>query len=142
MTMQAKHVVLKSGQAFDVHFIPVTGSEEEFTEAACLAFLPDHSAQATAIFSGALMQKYRVVKPPKDSTLVPPNEQNLCGINLEDRFIRKGNLQTIDEWLRQMGGILHNRTRAIVEQVIRRRHEAIVVADHEHDLGVIELVEV
>ena len=38
-----------------------------------------------------------------------------------------------------MGGTIHNRTRQIVNQIIRRGHKAIVIADQEQDLGVVEV---
>jgi K+-transporting ATPase ATPase B chain len=140
MSLEAKHVKLRCGKEFDVLFIPIVGSEEELTEAAYLASVADHSVESDAVFSGALMQGRFKIKLPKGAELVTLSTSCISGINLSDRFIRKGTLDAIEAWLNDMGGVMHNKTRSIVNQIVRRKHHAIVIADHQQDLGVVELV--
>jgi high-affinity K+ transport system ATPase subunit B len=135
-----KHVKLRSGKEFDLTFIPTIGSEEELTQAACFSCLADQSPEACAIFSGALLNGKCDARPPKNSRLVSQAQRaGISGINLEDRFLRQGPLELIEAWIENMGGTIHNRTRLIVSQIIRRGHKAIVIADQEQDLGVVEV---
>lgn len=136
-----RQVRLRSGRCYELVFIPTVGSEEELSEAAYLATVADHTPEAHAIYTGALLGSHFKITLPKDSRLVPPaSNVAASGINLKDRFIRKGTLDVIESWVWQMGGKIHSQTRRIVEQIIRRGHRAIVIADHRQDLGVIEVV--
>jgi K+-transporting ATPase ATPase B chain len=121
-------------------FIPTIGSEEELTQAACFSCLADQSPEACAIYSCALLDGKCEVRPPKNSQLISQAQRvGISGINLEDRFIRQGSLELIEAWIDNMGGSIHNRTRQIVSQILRRGHTAVVIADQEHDIGVVEL---
>jgi potassium-transporting ATPase ATP-binding subunit len=135
-----KHVKLRSGKEFDLAFIPTIGSEEELAQAACFSCLADQSPESCAIYSGALLDGKCEVRPPKNSQLISQAQRvGISGINLQDRFIRQGSLELIEAWLEKMGGSIHNRTRLLVSQILGRGHTAVVIADQEHDIGVIEL---
>lgn len=139
---QAKHVQLNSGKVFDVVFVPTVGSEEELNYAAYLSSMADKSDESSAIYFGSSMKEENASAIDASRfELVPPREgDSMSGINLPHRMFRKGPIESIDEWISRAGGMIHNQTRRIVSQIIRRGHQAIVVADDEHDLGVIELI--
>lgn len=137
----AKTIKMNSGKTLSLVLIPTIGSsEEDLKTAAYLASLSDKSKKAQAIRNSIERGSQTQLQITGVFKLISPRRENSTyGINLEDRMIRKGTMKEIDHWMSTMGGMIHNQTRKIVDQILRRGHEAVVVADHEHVLGVIEL---
>jgi high-affinity K+ transport system ATPase subunit B len=124
----------------EVILISIGGSDLELAQAAVLSSVTDQSDEGTTIFSKSL-DIARNFSIPRGSQLVPPSgPDTLSGVDLKTQKIRKGSCTRIDEWLHQRGRSLSKATHRIVSEVEKRGHQAVVIADQEHELGVLELV--
>ena len=137
--LSTKHQSVPADVQMEAIFIPTTGSVEELALAAYLSCLADPSPVGKLIAQLALC-KAGHVQIPQDSKLVFSSQNNqVCGINLHDHMIRKGSLNAIEEWVRNIGGYLHCRIRSVVSQILSKGGLAIVIANETVDLGVVYL---
>jgi len=138
---KVKRVELLSGKQFEVTFVPTTGSEDELIEAAYLASLPDRSPEAQAIYFGALCSgvRFNSVIPEEAESFFSDPGGRFSGMNISGRMIRKGALEIIERWILSTGGAIRAQARDLVAEIRNRGNHAIVVADHQRDLGVIEV---
>jgi K+-transporting ATPase ATPase B chain len=121
----------------DAVFIPTFGTEEELARAAYLASLADLSPDGQLIAELAL-ERAGSVDLPVAARLVPKAGE-MSGVDLSDRMLRIGSLDSIEAWLHDARGYLDGRLRKIVSQILARGGLAFVVADESSDLGVIAL---
>ena len=134
-----KHQSVPTDTQMEAVFIPTTGSEEELALAAYLSCLADPSPAGKLIAELALRKAGQVLIP-QDSKLVFSSQSNqVCGINLHDHMIRKGSINAIEEWVRNISGYFHCRIRSIVSQILSKGGLAIVIANETVDLGVVYL---
>lgn len=126
-------------EKLEAFFIPTVGSEEELAQAAYLACLADPTPTGKLVAKLSL-HKVGSIQIPENSKLVYASQNDpICGINLKDHMIRKGSINSIEEWVRNVGGFFHCRIRSVVSQVLNRGGFAIVIANESADLGVIYL---
>jgi K+-transporting ATPase ATPase B chain len=120
-------------------FIPTTGSEEELAHAAYLATLADPT-RTGKILSRAAHQKVGPVSLPESYDLVSASPINdLSGINLRGGMLREGSLESVEKWIRKLGGHVHCHVRKLVSQIAERGDRAIVIASEKIILGVVVL---
>jgi K+-transporting ATPase ATPase B chain len=131
---------MENKKTIEVHFIPRIGTERDLAKAAILSAVPDHSAESHAIFSKAFMITRAICLPKESHLISPSDDDSLSGVDFKNTKIRKGRLERIENWLQECGGVTHQEIRAIVAEVEKRGHRAVVVADEQTELGVIELV--
>lgn len=133
--------MLKSSQILAVMFFATVGTERDLVQAACYSAIGDSSVESEAIFSKALDMSTEIVVPKGARFIHSTRVGALSGIDFKDRQLRKGPIEGIEEWLNGRGARVHAVTREIVARVQERGNKAIVIADDERDLGVIELGE-
>ncbi len=127
-------------------FFPAEGvSIEKLADAAQLASLADETPEGRSIVILA-KEKYglrgRDIKE-LGATFIPFTAQTrMSGANLPGRQIRKGAEQSIDEYIKQMGGTMPVSIRKIVENIARQGGTPLVVAEESKVLGVIHLKDI
>ncbi|MGZ6323159.1 MAG: hypothetical protein ACXWR1_03165 [Bdellovibrionota bacterium] len=120
-------------------FIPVVGSEEELAHAVYLATLADPSRQGKFLARSA-HRRIGTVKIPENIELVSASPgRDLSGVNLEHSMIREGAFESIEKWIRKLGGHIHCHIRNVVKQIAEHGDQAIVIATEKVVLGVVLL---
>jgi high-affinity K+ transport system ATPase subunit B len=125
-----------------VHLISITVSGKDLAQAAVLSAVMDTSASGSAIFSQALDLAHNFSIPKGSHLIAPSGDDDFSGVDMKTRKIRKGSYDHIQGWLREFDRKMNESTLQIVSDIESRGHQAIVLADQEHELGVIELSEV
>jgi K+-transporting ATPase ATPase B chain len=126
-------------QTQETVFIPVTGSEEELAQAAYLATLADPT-RTGKMLAQASHQRIGPVSLPDSYDLVSASPVNdLSGINFRNGMLREGSLESIEKWVRKLGGHVHCHVRKLVSQIADRGDHAIVIASEKIILGVVIL---
>lgn len=127
-------------------FIPAYGvTMEKFADAAQLASLADETPEGRSIVVLA-KEKYglrgREISG-SDATFIPFTAQTrMSGANLMGRQIRKGAASAIQEYVKQQGGTFPSNVMHTVETISRQGSTALVVAEGDSVLGVINLKDV
>lgn len=118
-------------------FIPTIGSEEELAHAAYLASLADPSTQGKQL-SKAAIRKIGSVQLPSHFNLVSASPiSDLSGVDLRDSKFREGTLESVEKWIRNVGGHIHSQVHTVVRQIVGRGDRAIVIASEKIVLGVV-----
>jgi len=120
-------------------FIPTTGSEEELALAAYLASLADPSRQGK-LLSKAAFKKIGPIQLPSHFDLISASPaSDLSGVDLKHSKFREGTLESIEKWIRKVGGHIHSQVHIVVRQIVGRGDRAIVIASEKIVLGVVIL---
>ncbi|WED44572.1 potassium-transporting ATPase subunit KdpB [Legionella cardiaca] len=127
-------------------FIPETGvSIETLADAAQLASLADETPEGRSI---VILAKEKYGLRGRDiaemgATFVPFTAQTrMSGVNLQDRQIRKGADEAVEEYVKQLGGSFSDTLRRNVEKISRKGGTALVVAEESKVLGVVHLKDI
>jgi high-affinity K+ transport system ATPase subunit B len=120
----------------EVTLIPLTTTGKDLANLATLSSVTDTTALGSAIFSQSL-DLARSFSIPKGSRLILPSESDeLSGVDLKTRKIRKGTHAEIQNW---RGRSIGEETIKIVNEIESRGNRAFVIADEEQEIGVIEV---
>jgi high-affinity K+ transport system ATPase subunit B len=123
----------------EVILIPVSVPGKDLAQLATLCSMSDTSPAGSAIFSQSLDLALRF-SIPKGSRLIEPTAvDDLSGVDLKTRKIRKGSRVQIEKWVNEFGRTISLKVIKIVDEVESRGNRAFVVADEESELGVIEV---
>lgn len=127
-------------------FLPADGVKvETLTDASQLASLADETAEGRSI---VILAKEKYGLRGRDiyelgATFIPfTAETRMSGANLPGRQIRKGASESIEEYVKEMGGNLPGSVKNSVELVSSKGGTALVVAEGKNVLGVIHLKDV
>ncbi|MCW5796971.1 MAG: hypothetical protein LZF60_270206 [Nitrospira sp.] len=127
-------------------FIPAEGVlETSVADAAQLASLADETPEGRSI---VILAKERYGIRGRDihamgATFLPFTAQTkMSGVNLEDRQIRKGAAEAIEDYVTQRGGSFPPAVRDAVETIAMQGGTPLVVAEGRSVLGVIHLKDV
>ncbi len=127
-------------------FLPVRGvTERELADAAQLASLPDETPEGRSI---VVLAKERFGLRERDilalgARFVPFTAQTrMSGVDLDGRKIRKGAADSVEAFVRSLGGELPDSARAAVRDVGGRGGTPLAVADGNRVLGIVELKDI
>ncbi|HEY0293885.1 MAG TPA: potassium-transporting ATPase subunit KdpB [Bordetella sp.] len=126
-------------------FLPAPGvSERELAEAARLASLADETPEGRSIVALADRQLGAPAARLPQAEFVPFTAQTrMSGVDLDGRAIRKGAVDAVAAWLRDMGAAaLPAPMSRDADTVARRGSTPLAVADGARALGVIELKDI
>ena len=127
-------------------FLPANGiAVEKLADAAQLASLADETPEGRSI---VVLAKEKYGLRERDihalgAHFVPFSAQTrMSGVDLDGRQVRKGAAETIDRYVRSLGGALSTEVRGNVERISREGGTPLVVADGADVLGVIQLKDI
>jgi len=130
-----------------VAFFPTDGANsQELADAAQLASLSDETPEGRSIVVLA-KEKYGIRERQiheLGATFIPFTAQTrMSGVNLANgRQIRKGASDAIESYVRKLGGSFPNDLKFKIESIAKEGGTPLVVADHIHVLGVIQLKDI
>ncbi len=129
-----------------VEFFPVAGVEEkELADAAQLSSLSDETPEGRSIVVLA-KSKYglrgRELASHRAHFIPFTAQTRISGVDLDGRSIRKGAVDSIEEFIRSQGGEVPSELKAIVERISTQGGTPLAVADHSCALGVIHLKDI
>ncbi len=130
-----------------VAFLPAQGvTIEALADAVQLSSLSDETPEGRSIVVLA-KQKYNIRERnihEIDAKFVPFTAQTkMSGVDLgEDRQIRKGAVEAIENYVRQQGGIFPEDLKKSVESISRAGGTPLAVAENERVLGVVQLKDI
>ena len=129
-----------------VGFIPAPGvTEQALADAAQLSSLADETPEGRSIVVLA-KDKYNIrgrEVHQLGATFVPFTAQTrMSGVNFDHREIRKGAADSIETYVKQLGGVFPAETRITVEQIAKQGGTPLVVADGPKTLGVVQLKDI
>jgi K+-transporting ATPase ATPase B chain len=135
------------GNRMATEFIPAESvKNEELADAAMLSSLADETPEGRSIVDLAkekLGVRGRDIRAPVGSSFIPFSaETRMSGINWDDREIRKGAHDAIEEYVLAKGGKMPEGIRAAVDSIAREGGTPLVVADGSRVLGAIRLKDV
>ena len=127
-------------------FIPADGIDiQHLADAAQLASLADETPEGRSIVILA-KHKYRLRGreiAQLGATFIPFTAQTrMSGANVSGRQIRKGSPEAIEEYLKELGGMIPDSVNKNVEIISRQGGTALVVAEGKNALGVISLKDI
>lgn len=127
-------------------FIPAEGiAIETLADAAQLASLADETAEGRSIVILA-KEKYGLRGRKINelgATFIPfTAETRMSGANLPGRQIRKGASDSVEHYVKSLGGVFPESVKKTVEHVSRLGGTALVVAEGKNVLGVIQLKDI
>ena len=130
-----------------VAFIPAEGiSVESLADAAQLASLSDETPEGRSIVVLA-KEKYGIRERhihELEARFIPFTAQTrMSGVDLGDgRQIRKGASDAIEDYVKQLGGILPGELKSNIQLISKGGGTPLVVAEHKRVLGVIQLKDI
>ncbi|MEN6406643.1 MAG: potassium-transporting ATPase subunit KdpB [Thermoguttaceae bacterium] len=129
-----------------VEFLPADGvSVNELADAAQLASLADETPEGRSIVVLA-KTKYglrgRNVHDLRATFISFSAQTRISGVNLEDRQIRKGAAEAIENYVRDHHGHFPDDVTAKVDQIAKQGGTPLVVAEKDRALGVIHLKDI
>jgi K+-transporting ATPase ATPase B chain len=129
-----------------VELIPASGVEiSTLADAAQLASLADETPEGRSVVVLA-KEKYGLrARNIHDmgATFIPFTAQTrISGVDLDNRQIRKGAAEAIDEFVRGHGGSTNGSVRQSVESIAKQGGTPLVVAEGNHALGTIYLKDI
>ncbi len=134
------------GNRLASRFIPAPGvSPADLADAAQLSSLADETPEGRSIVVLAKQQhgiRGRDVQALGAHFIAFSAQTRMSGVDFEDRRIRKGAADAIDNWLTEQGGALPPELKRAVESVARQGATPLVVADGARALGVVELKDI
>ena len=120
-------------------FIPIIGSVDELAHAACLASLADQSREGKLLAKAAIQAIGLIHLPVEFELIAASPGSSLSGVNLKNSKIREGTLESIEKWIRKLGGHVHRQVHALVKKISDSGDLAIVIANEKLVLGVVVL---
>jgi potassium-transporting ATPase ATP-binding subunit len=124
-------------------FIPARGVDAKvLADAAQISSLADETPEGRSI---VVLAKEKYGFRERDihglsATLVPFSAHTrMSGVNLDDREIRKGAADAVEEYVKKLGGAFPPDVKTTVEEIAREGGTPLVVADGKKVLGVIRL---
>lgn len=134
------------GNRMATEFIPANGvTVEELADAAQMSSLADETPEGRSIVVLA-KQKYNLRERDLNSLeaeFVPFSAHTrMSGVNIKDRQIRKGSVDAIQKYVRELGSNLPEHVRQACELVAKSGGTPLVVADGAKVLGTIHLKDV
>lgn len=134
------------GNRMATEFIPAAGvGEKDLAEAALISSLADNTPEGRSILKLAeekLDGQRREVRVPVGSTFIPFSaETRLSGIDWDGRQIRKGAVDSIEEYLGETGCIPLD-IRGVVDRICCEGGTPLLVAERSMVLGTIRLKDV
>lgn len=147
LVLMDKTGTITLGNRMATEFIPTEGvTKEHVAEAAMLASLADDTPEGRSIVDlckHTLGIRGRDIRAPEGSTFIPFNAVNrMSGIDIENREIRKGAGDSIEEYVKINGGNFSKDVRSAVESISRAGGTPLVVAERSKILGVIRLKDI
>ena len=130
-----------------VEFIPADGVDiRSLADAIQLASLSDETPEGRSIVVLA-KEKYGIRGRQiheLEAKFVPFTAQTrMSGVDLGDgRQIRKGSVDAIEEYVKNLGGSFPNDLKSIIESISKSGGTPLVVAEHKNVLGVIHLKDI
>jgi K+-transporting ATPase ATPase B chain len=130
-----------------VAFIPNQGVNiKSLADAAQLASLSDETPEGRSIVVLA-KKKYGIRERhihELDAKFIPFTAQTrMSGVNLGDgRQIRKGSAEAIEDYVKKFGGSFPEDLKSNIETISKNGGTPLVVAEHKHVLGVIQLKDI
>ena len=128
-----------------IAFIPAEDvAMETLADAAQLASLADETPEGRSIVVLAKQYGLRGREISKlGATFIPfTAETRMSGANLPGRQIRKGAAESIEEYIKNMGGIFPLSVKTSVDMISRKGGTALVVTEEKRVLGVIHLKDI
>lgn len=134
------------GNRMATEFVPSSGvGIERLADAAQISSLADETPEGRSIVVLA-KEKYNLRERDMrnlGAVFVPFSAQTrMSGVNLQDREIRKGAADTIEQYVREQGGIMPTDVKKAVEDIAKKGGTPLVVAEGAQALGVIYLKDV
>jgi K+-transporting ATPase ATPase B chain len=134
------------GNRMATEFVPAPGvSPERLADAAQLSSLADETPEGRSIVIFA-KENYNLRErdiTALGATFVPFSAQTrMSGVDLQDREIRKGAMDTIEKYLREKGGEMPLGVKTAIEKIAKQGGTPLVVAEGDQALGVIYLKDV
>ena len=125
------------------NFLPAHGvSVQELAQAARLASIADETPEGRSI----VVLADRVTQSPAasvDGVAIPFTAQTrMSGLDLGDRAIRKGAVDSVATWVISQGGTVSDATRRLADDVARRGSTPLMVSDGARALGIVELKDI
>ena len=134
----ATPIKLASNETYPLtEFIPATGSVEELALAAYLSSLADPSAKGKTLAMAAKNKIKKICLPNHYSLISASPNSNLSGINYKETKLREGTMESIEKWIRHVGGHIQSQVRQMVEQIKASGDQAIVIASQKIVLGIV-----
>ena len=135
------------GNRMATEFIPANGiRKEDLAEAAMLSSLADETPEGRSIVDlckETLGIRGRDIRAPVGSSFIPFSaETRMSGIDWDNRTIRKGSNDAIEEYVKNAGGIMPDGIKTAVERIAREGGTPLVVAEGSKILGAIRLKDV
>jgi K+-transporting ATPase ATPase B chain len=134
------------GNRMATEFIPAPGvSPEALADAAQLSSLADETPEGRSI---VILAKEKFNLRERDITalgakFVPFSAQTrMSGVDLQGREIRKGAMDTIENYLQEKGGGISPEVKTAIENIAKKGGTPLVVAEGDQALGVIYLKDV
>jgi K+-transporting ATPase ATPase B chain len=129
-----------------VAFHPANGyAEQELADAAQLSSLADETPEGRSVVVLA-KERYGIRERhvhELNAHFIPFTAQSrMSGVDLDGGEIRKGAADSIDAYVKALGGTFPPTTRATVESIARQGGTPLVVANGRNVLGVIELKDI
>jgi K+-transporting ATPase ATPase B chain len=129
-----------------VAFIPAPDSKErDLADSAQLASLADETPEGRSV---VILAKERFSIRERDlhalgAHFVPFSAKTrMSGVDFDGRQIRKGSIDSIDNYVRSLGGQVPDETRRRAEEISRRGGTPLLVAEGSRTLGLIELKDI
>ena len=134
------------GNRMATEFIPAPGVDlKALADAAQLASLADETPEGRSIVTLAKDEfglRGRDLAEPH-ATFVPFTAQTrMSGVDLNDRWIRKGASESVKAWVISQGGTYPDEVAAVVERISKDGGTPLVVAENKRVLGVILLKDI
>ena len=135
------------GNRLATEFIPANGvTENELAKAAMLSSLSDETPEGRSIVVLAkekLQIRGRDIRPPEDTKFIEFSaETRMSGIDVNDKQIRKGATDAIEEFAEFYGTKFPQEVKYAVERVSGEGGTPLVVAENGKILGVVRLKDV
>src|SRR6266545_1520721 len=127
-------------------FLPANGVKvEELADAAQLASLADETPEGRSI---VVLAKEQYGIRERDihaigATFVPFSAQTrMSGVNLNERQIRKGAADAIEDYMSQIGSLVPSEVRTTVEDIAKQGATPLVVVNGTRVMGVVQLKDI
>jgi len=127
-------------------FVPAPGvTEQELADAAQLASLADETPEGRSIVVLAKEKfniRARELLQPHAAFVAFTAQTRMSGVDLDNRSIRKGAADSVQQWVEQQGGIYPKEVEQAVAAASRAGRTPLVVADGRNVLGIVELKDI
>ena len=134
------------GNRMATEFIPAPGVDlKALADAAQLASLADETPEGRSIVTLAKDEfglRGRDVAEPHAAFVPFTAQTRMSGVDLNNRWIRKGASESVKAWVISQGGTYPDEVAAVVERISKEGGTQLVVAENKRVLGVILLKDI